>query len=90
MRTHKTISLLVLALTAICGTADAQQGYGYPQPSGPAAPSTIPGRGDSEARVPVVDAAPVAMPAPRKPKPQPQQQPQPSPWGVNHQLHKSD
>lgn len=78
---HRTISLLALALTAACGTADAQQGYGYPQQSGPAAPSTIPGRGDSEARVPVVDPAPVAMPAPRKPKPKPQPQTQPSPWG---------
>lgn len=75
MRRHHTMSLLALALTAACGTADAQQGYGYPQQSGPAAPSTIPGRGDSEARVPVVDPAPVAMPKPRKPKPQP------SPWG---------
>lgn len=73
---HHTMSLLALALTAACGTADAQQGYGYPQQSGPAAPSTIPGRGDSEARVPNVDPAPVAMPKPRKPKPQPQ----PSPW----------
>lgn len=75
MRRHHTMALLALALTAACGTADAQQGYGYPQQSGPAAPSTIPGRGDSEARVPVVDPAPVAMPKPRKPKPQP------SPWG---------
>lgn len=83
MRIHHTTSLLALALTAACGAADAQQGYGYPQQSGPAAPSTIPGRGDSEARVPVVEPAPVAMPAPRKPKPkpQPQTQPQPSPWG---------
>ncbi len=77
MRIHHTMSLLALALTAACGTADAQQGYGYPQQSGPAAPSTIPGRGDSEARVPNVDPAPVAMPKPRKPK----SQPQPSPWG---------
>ncbi len=81
MRTYHTMSLLALTLTAACGTADAQQGYGYPQPSGPAAPSTLPGRGDSEARVPVVDPAPVAMPAPRKPKPKPQPQTQPSPWG---------
>lgn len=83
MRIHHTMSLLALALTAACGAADAQQGYGYPQQSGPAAPSTIPGRGDSEARVPVVDPAPVAMPAQRKPKPkpQPQTQSQPSPWG---------
>lgn len=79
MRIHHTMSLLALALTAACGTADAQQGYGYPQQSGPAAPSTIPGRGDSDVRVPVVEPAPVAMPKPRKPKPQPQ--PQPSPWG---------
>jgi len=79
MRRHHTTSLLALALTAACGAADAQQGYGYPQQSGPAAPSTIPGRGDSEARVPTVDPAPVAMPKPRKPKPQPS--PQPSPWG---------
>ncbi len=77
MRIHHTTSLLALALTSTCGAADAQQGYGYPQQSGPAAPSTIPGRGDSEARVPNVDPAPVAMPKPRKPKPQPQ----PSPWG---------
>ena len=84
MRIHHTTSLLALALTAACGGADAEQGYGYPQQSGPAAPSTIPGRGDSEARVPVVEPAPVAMPAPRKskPRPQPQTQPQPSPWGA--------
>ena len=81
MRIHNTTALVALALTAACGAADAQQGYGYPQQSGPAAPSTIPGRGDSEARVPVVEPAPVAMPTPRKPKPKPQPQTQPSPWG---------
>jgi hypothetical protein len=75
---NRAAPLLALALTAAaCTTADAQQGYGYPQQSGAAAPSTIPGRGDSEARVPVVDPAPVVMPVPRKPKPKPQ----PSPWG---------
>lgn len=79
MRIHHSASLLALALAAACGAADAQQGYGDPQQSGPAAPSTIPGRGDSDARVPDVEPAPVAMPKPRKPKPQPQ--PQPSLWG---------
>jgi hypothetical protein len=72
---HRIISLLALALTAASSAAHAQQGYGYPQQSGPAAPSTIPGRGDSEAWVPMVDPAQVATPKPRKPKPQP------SPWG---------
>jgi hypothetical protein len=81
MRRHTTLSLLATSLTmaaaAFHDDARAQQGYGYPEHSGPAAPSTIPGQGDSSARVPVVDSAPAPMPKPRKPKPGAK----PSPWG---------
>lgn len=81
MRRHTKFSLSAISLTmaaaAFHGDACAQQGYGYPQQSGPAAPSTIPGQGDSSARVPTVDSAPTPMPKPRKPKPGAK----PSPWG---------
>ncbi len=64
--------LLALSLCAHAAPTVAEQGYGAQQ-SGPAAPSTIPGRGDSDARVPIVEQAPVALP--RKPKPPA------APWG---------
>lgn len=80
MRRPTRLSLLATSLTVAAAFHDdarAQQGYGYPEQSGPAAPSTIPGQGDSSARVPVVDSAPTPMPKPRKPKPGAK----PSPWG---------
>jgi hypothetical protein len=80
MRRPTRLSLLATSLTmaaALHDDARAQQGYGYPEQSGPAAPSTIPGQGDSSARVPVVNPAPPPMPKPRKPKPGAK----PSPWG---------
>jgi hypothetical protein len=81
---NRTLSLasLTLGLICACGHAHAQQDdenrtYGYPgqSGSGPAAPSTIPGRGDSNARVPDVRPAPSVQPKPRKPNAPA------SPWG---------
>lgn len=77
-----SLASLSLGLICACGHAHAQhedenRTYGYPgqSGSGPAAPSTIPGRGDSNARVPDVRPAPTVQPRPRKPDARP------SPWG---------
>jgi hypothetical protein len=76
------LASLSLGVICACGHAHAQhedetRTYGYPgqSGSGPAAPSTIPGRGDSNARVPDVRPAPSVQPRPRKPNASP------SPWG---------
>lgn len=76
------LASLSLGVICACGHAHAQhedesRTYGYPGQSGssPAAPSTIPGRGDSNARVPDVRPAPSVQPRPRKPNASP------SPWG---------
>lgn len=76
------LASLSLGVICACGHAHAQHDdesrtYGYPgqSGSGPAAPSTIPGRGDSNARVPDVRPAPNVQPRPHKPKAPA------SPWG---------
>lgn len=69
--------LLVLLLPAVHAASydDRDDRYGEHSNSGPAAPSTIPGHGDSKARVPMVKPVPATEVKPRKPKPQA------SPWG---------
>ena len=76
-RTLLSISLSLCALCANAQSQDENRTYGYPgqSGSGPAAPSTIPGRGDSNARVPDVRPAPSVQPKPRKPNAPT------SPWG---------
>lgn len=76
----RTLLSLSLSLCALCANAQGQdenRTYGYPgqSGSGPAAPSTIPGRGDSNARVPDVRPAQTVQPKPRKPNAPT------SPWG---------
>jgi hypothetical protein len=76
----RTLLFTALSLWSICASAqspDENRTYDYPGPSGsgPAAPSTIPGRGDSNARVPDVRPAPTVQPRPRKPNAPA------SPWG---------
>lgn len=69
--------LLALLLPAAHAASydDRDDRYGDHTNPGPAAPSTIPGQGDSKARVPIVKPAPVTSPKPRKPKTKT------SPWG---------
>jgi hypothetical protein len=69
---NRTLFFASLSLWSICASAqypDENRTHGYPgqSGSGPAAPSTIPGRGDSNARVPDVRPAPTVQPRPRKP-----------------------
>lgn len=75
MRTHRSLLKFAIAATVVAvgpmpAMAQQDYGYGYPQNSQPAAPSTIPGQGDSSARVPDVQPAPQYRPVPKKPRPQ--------------------
>jgi hypothetical protein len=66
---------LLLPVAHAASYDDRDDRYGDRSNSGPAAPSTIPGQGDSKARVPMVKPVPATEVKPRKPKPQA------SPWG---------